>query len=369
MGELFILMKKKSVVAILAMMLSVALVLSGCSESKSPKDQLAAAIEKSADIKSYSLNGSMKIEDLQLPDEVMQEEGAAQALGLLTGAELSWTGAYQADPMLVELNMKISISGDLAMSFNLPMIMNEEKMWIKIPNIPMLGLPEELTSKFVEFNLKELAEQQGTEWPGAADMATTTKFANDLSGIFFKHIDEKTYLSEVKAKDVGISDDKDLKSIVQVHVMKDQVEPLVNTVLKNIAPEVIDLLAGNEEYRKLLELQPEDLDEAKKQLAEVKDEDVKEALAEFNEAVNTLDVTANLGINDKGYSSYTDATVKVGITEEGQSGSGTLKVVSEMTNINGDVKFEFGEPKAEDVISEEELNEQLGGMFGSMMME
>ena len=361
--------KKKSIAAVVAVLLSIALVLSGCSESKSPKDQLTAAMEKSADIKSYGLNGSLKIEDLKLPDEVMQEEGAAQALGLLTGAELSWTGAYKADPMLAEVNMKISISGDLAMSFNLPIIMNDKKMWMKIPNIPMLGLPEDLTDKFVEFDLEKLAEQEGTEWPGTADMKTTTKLANDVSGIFFKHIDEKTYLSEVKAKDAGIPDDKDLKSVTQVHLTKDQVEPLVNTIIKDIAPEVIELLAGNEEYRKILDVKPEDLDEAKKQLADVKDEDVKDALAEFDKAVNSMDVTANIGINKDGYASYTDLTLKGEITDEGQTGSGTIKLVSEMTDINGDVKFEFGEPKADQIITEDQLNNELGGMFGDLMTE
>lgn len=359
--------KTKSLVAVLALLLSIAFVLSGCSESKSPKDRLASAIEKSADIKSYGLNGSLKIEDLKLPDEVMKEDGAASALGLLTGAELSWTGAYRADPMLVELNMKISISGDLAMSFNLPVIMNEEKMWIKIPNIPMLGLPEDVVGKFVEFDLKQLAEQQGTEWPNATDMTTTTKLANDLSGIFFKHIDEKTYLSEVKAKDVGIADDKGLKSVVQVHVTKDQVEPLVNTVIKDIAPEVIDLLEGNADYQKVLDLKKEDLDDAKKQLADVKDEDVKSALDEFNKTVNSMDVTANIGINGDGYASYTDLTLKGEITDQGQTGSGTIKLVSEMTDINGDVKFEIGEPKADQILSQDQLNQELGGLFGGMM--
>lgn len=359
--------KKKSIAAVVAVLLSIALVLSGCSQSKSPKDQLTAAMEKSADIKSYGLSGSLKIQDLKLPDEVMQEEGAAQALGMLTGAELSWTGAYQADPMLVELNMKISISGDLAMSFNLPIIMNDKKMWVKIPNIPMLGLPEDLTEKFVEFDLAKLAEQQGTELPGAADIKTTTKLANDLSGIFFKHIDEKTYLSEVKAKDVGISDDKGLKSVMQVHVTKDQVEPLVNTMVKEVAPEVIELLAGNADYQKVLNLKQSDLDDAKKQLDDVKDQDVKDALAEFNKAVNSMDVTANIGINKDGYASYTDMTLKGEITDQGQTGSGTIKLVSEMTDINGDVKFEFGEPKADQIITEDQLNEELGGVFGDML--
>ncbi|MBB6694459.1 hypothetical protein H7B90_23985 [Cohnella xylanilytica] len=359
--------RSKSLLSVLSLFLTLALILSACSGgSKSPKDALQSAMEKSAEIKSYGLNGSLKIQDLKLPPEVMAEEGAAGALGLLQNAELSWTGAYRADPMLVELNMKVTISGDLAMSFQLPMVMTQEKMWIKVPNIPMLGLPEEVVGKFVEFDLKKLAEEQGTEWPADFNVGNTVKLSNDIYGIVFKHVDEKTYLSKPKAKDAGIPEDKKLKDIVQLHVTKDQVEPFVTTVVKNIAPEVIDLLSKNEEYRKMLQLEQSDLDDAKKELAEVKDQDIKDGLADFNKEVKSLDTTVNIGINDKGFASYTDMTLKAEIESEGQTGSGTIKVVSEMTDINGDPKFEYAEPKGDDVISMDKLNEIMGGMFGGI---
>ncbi|GIO16483.1 hypothetical protein J19TS2_60380 [Cohnella xylanilytica] len=357
--------RSKSLLSVLSLFLTLALILSACSGgSKSPKDALQSAMEKSAEIKSYGLNGSLKIQDLKLPPEVMAEEGAAGALGLLQNAELSWTGAYRADPMLVELNMKVTISGDLAMSFQLPMVMTQEKMWIKVPNIPMLGLPEEVVGKFVEFDLKKLAEEQGTEWPADFNVGNTVKLSNDIYGIVFKHVDEKTYLSKPKAKDAGIPEDKKLKDIVQLHVTKDQVEPFVTTVVKNIAPEVIDLLSKNEEYRKMLQLEQSDLDDAKKELAEVKDQDIKDGLADFNKEVKSLDTTVNIGINDKGFASYTDMTLRAEIESEGQTGSGTIKVVSEMTDINGDPKFEYAEPKGDDVISMDKLNEIMGGLFG-----
>ncbi|MBB6733996.1 hypothetical protein [Cohnella zeiphila] len=353
----------KSLAAVLSILMTLVLVLTGCSSSDSPKDSLQKAMEKSADIHSYELSGSLKLADLKLPEEVMQEEGAAGALGFLTNTEISWTGAYQADPMLMELTMKISISGDLAMSFQIPIIMNKEKMWIKIPNIPMLGLPEDMVGKFIELDLKQMAEDQGAEWPGNADVGNMTKLANDVYAIVFKHVDEKTYLSNPKPEDAGVPKDK-AKSVVQLHMTKDQVEPFVNTLVKDIAPEVIDLLAKNEQYRNMLQLKPEDLDEAKKQLSETGDQDIKDAMAEFDKSVKELDVTANIGIDKDGYASYDDLTVKANIEDNGQSGSGTLKIVTEMSNINGDVKFENGEPKADQILSEDQLNQALGGFFG-----
>ncbi|MBB6633275.1 hypothetical protein [Cohnella thailandensis] len=356
---------KRRFALVLSLVLSIAFVLSACSsDSKSASEKLLDSMEKSAEIKSYGLKGSLAIQDLNLPEEVMQEEGAAGALGLLQNAELSWTGAYRADPMMVELNMKISISGDLAMSFQIPIVMTEEKMWLKVPNIPMLGLPEDIVDKFVEFDLKELAEQQGTEIPSTMDVGLLTKFANDLYAIVFKHIDEKTYLSSKSVKDAGIPSDAGVKSVVQLHVTQDQVEPLVNTIIKDIAPEVIELLASNEEYRNMLQLETGDLDEAKKSLEETTDADVKDAMTEFNSAVKSLDAVANFGIDDKGYASYTDMVVKAEIEDNGQSGSGTIKVVSQMSDINADPKFEYGEPKAEDIVPMEDLMAMFGGYMG-----
>ncbi len=56
-------LKRKLGFAILAVMLMTAMVLSGCTKDKSPKDALQASISKSSDIKSYNFKGSMKFEE------------------------------------------------------------------------------------------------------------------------------------------------------------------------------------------------------------------------------------------------------------------------------------------------------------------
>ncbi|MBB6670189.1 hypothetical protein [Cohnella nanjingensis] len=351
--------RKNWLVALTALMMLV-LVLSGCSGSKSPQDTLQGAIKKSSDIKSYSMKGSLKVADLKLPEAVTADPDSSMALGILQNAELSWTGAYRKDPMLMEINLQIAIKGDLAMTFSLPIIMNEQKMWIKVPNIPIfgqMGLPEDIVGKFIEIDMKKLAEQQGTEMP-AMDIGQSQKLVNDLSAIVFKHIDEKTYLSKVSAKDAGIPDESKIKDVIQLHVTKDQVEPFIQTVVTKIAPEVIDLLSKNEEYRKMLQLKQEDLDKAKQELDKTKDEDLAKSMEDFKKDVKSLDIVVNTGVNGDGYASYSDATIKAEIDDNGQTGSGTLKVVSEMTDINGDVKL-MGEPKPEEIVPMDQLN-QLG---------
>ncbi|THF77149.1 hypothetical protein [Cohnella fermenti] len=359
---------KKSITVVLSLLVSIALVLSACSsDSKSSSEKLLSSFEKSADIKSYNLNGSLSIKDLKLSDALLQEEEAASALAMLQNAELSWTGAYRADPMMMELTLKISISGDLAISFQVPFIITQEKMWIKVPNIPMLSLPADIVGKYIEFDLKELAEQQGAELPAALDVGKAMELAKELFGIVLKHVDEKTYLSSPSAKDAGIPDSANVKDVVQLHIEKDQVEPFVQTLIEKIAPEMLDLLASNEEYRSLTQLTPEQIDEAKKQLSELDETELKDGLAEFDKSVKTFDVVSNIGIDKDGYASYSSSTIKFEAADGDQSGSGTLSLVSEQTDINGEPKFEIGgEPKAEEVIPLEELISLFGFSMDAM---
>lgn len=363
-GAFVILFTSKRLLAAVAALL-VLILLAGCTGSKSTEETLQDALKKSSQINSYSMKGSLQISDLKLPETADDGGYTSMVGGILSNAELSWTGGYRKDPMLAEINLQVAIKGDLAMTVTVPILMNKEKMWVKVPNIPMLGLPAEIVGKYIEVDLKKLAEQQGQEIQ-SLDIGTTQKLVNDVSAIVFKHIDEETYLKDVSAKDAGITADG-VDKVVQTHVTKDQVEPLIQTVVNEIAPEVIDLLSKNEEYRKMLKIEQSDLDEAKKSLAEAKDNDISKDLEEFKKSVQTLDILSNIGINGKGYVSYSDAKIAFAGSEDGQSASGTVKIVQELTDINGDVKLS-GEPKAEDVLTEDQLS-QLGlpGLSGGSL--
>lgn len=336
--------------------LLVMILLAGCSSSKSPEETLQDALKKSSQMTSYSMKGSLQLSDLKLPASAAEGDTTSMVSSMLSTAEISWTGGYRKDPMLAEVNLQIAIKGDLAMTITVPIIMNDQKLWVKVPNIPMLGLPAEIVGKYIEVDLKKLAEQQGEQMP-KLDIGTTQKLVNDVSAIVFKHIDEDTYLKDVSAKDAGIASDG-VQQVVQTHVTKDQVEPLIKTVVNDIAPEVIDLLSKNEEYRKLLKIEQSDLDKAKKDLSESKDGEISKNLEEFKKGVQTLDILSNIGIDGKGYVSYSDAKITFAGQDAGQSASGSVKVVQELTDINGDVKLS-GEPKAEEVLTEDQLN-QLG---------
>jgi hypothetical protein len=357
------LFKSKLTFAILAILLTVAVVLSGCTKDKSPKEALQASLSKSSDIKSYNFKGNMKFEDFNFPEKDMSANKAAAIINTLKSAELSWTGVYRADPMMMEMNLQLALKGDMAINFTIPIIITTEKVWIKIPNIPMLPIPEGLVGKFVELDLKKLAEQSGQPMP-SLDIGKSQKLINDVLAIAFKHIEEESYLSSVKVKEAGLPEGVDVDQVVQFHLNKEQIEPLVNTIIDKIAPEVIDLLISNEQYRNLLQLKPEDLDAAKKGLKDLKSGEVSKGLANMKKELKSLDIKAIIGIDKKEYPVYIDTTIKAAIESKDLTGSFAFKVVSQNSNINGEVKFEIGEPKGDAVITLDQLLAQLGGMFG-----
>jgi len=357
------LFKRKFGFAIVALLMTVALVLGGCTKDKSPKDALQASMSKSADIKSYNFKGSMVFEDFNFPAEGDSAAEAAAVLNLMKSAELSWTGAYRADPMMMELNLQLALKGDLAITFNVPVVMTEKKIWVKIPNIPMLPIPETVKDKFVELDLEELAKESGQPLPNM-DVAKSQKFSNDVMGILFKHLDEKTYLKSIKVKDAALPSDVNASQVVQFHLDQSQLEGFVNAVVEKIAPEIFELLSTNAEYRDMMQLKQEDLDEMKKDLEEVKSGEVSKTIDEIKKELKKLDITANFGIDKKDYPIYTDAKISAAIESEDLTGSVSIKIVSQTTGINEEPKFEIGEPKAEEVVTMEEVQAEMGGMFG-----
>lgn len=355
--------KSKLGFVILSILLTVAIVLSGCTKDKSPKEALQSSMSKSSEMKSYNFKGSLKFEDFNFPQQDMSASQAAAVINTLKSAELSWTGAYRVDPMLMEINLQLALKGDLAVTFNVPIVMNSQKIWVKIPNIPMLPIPQDVVGKFVEFDLKKLAEQSGKTMP-SMDVSKSQKLLNDVMAIVFKNVEEKDYLTAIKVKDAGLPADVVANQVVQFHMDKSQIEPFVNTVIDKIAPEVIDLLSKNEEYKNLLQLKQQDLDNAKKALGDVKGKQLTDGMAQMKKELKSFDIKANIGLDKNEYPVYTDATIKAAIESANLTGSLGIKVVSQMTGINSEVKFEIGEPKGADVITMDELQKKLGGMFG-----
>jgi len=345
---------KKALFRWLLLSAAVIVVLTGCSDGKPPKEALQNAVGKTADMKSYTFKGALAIDELSLPPDLL--EGNAAMLDMVKNASVTVDGAYQADPMQMEMNMSIALKGDLAFNLNVPIVLTEKKVWIKVPNIPGYDLGE-AKGKFLEIDVEELQQEQGID-ASATDVDTQRKLMEDVTGIVLKHFDGKDYFSEPKAADVpGLPEELKPDQIVKFGVTPDNFDATVETLVKKVAPEVIDLLLNNEKYRKALQLQETDLNKAKENLA--KEEEVDKQVAAFKESVKVNELSI-IGAIKKEFLVYQVVKANVDVTDNGQTSKVGMTVNTQYDNINEKVEFKTGIPT--ETIKLEEL---MGAVMGT----
>jgi hypothetical protein len=328
-------------------------VIAGCSSSKPPKEALQAAMAKMAEADSYKVKMSFGLDELELaPETAVQDDAAAAAMiGMLKGATVTVDAIYQKDPMRTDMNVEIVIPGDMEMKLTVPMILTEETLYVKVPQIPMLSLPETVTGKFIKIDLKELAEQQG----GAElDIAAQKKLGKELGAVLLKHFDEKTYFSEPKAEDAGLPEGLKADQIIAFEINESNYAQTVETVINQVLPELIDVLLANEESMKSLQLGKADVEKFKSEL-EANKAEILDVLKN-NVKVNTLKVT---GAIQDGYLVYEEGQVNVEATDK-ESGQ-KMKV-----GLHFDVSYsEIGKaPKFENEIPTDAITlDQLTQLF------
>ena len=340
----------RRIMPFIALILTALVVLAGCSSAEPPKEAIQQALGKSMEMKSYSFKGSLAINELDLPAEMLEGMDPSM-LDMVKNASLNVTGAYQEDPMKMEMKLELALKGDMAFNLHIPMVITQDKMWVKIPDIPMLPLGE-ASGKFIEIDMKQLAEEQGVEVPDL-DIQKQRKMVEDMTGILFKHFEEKDYFAEVKKEDMtSLPTDVKPDQIVKFFVTQETFEPMVMTLIDKVAPEVIDLIIANQEYMDTMQLTKEDLEEAKKELAEGDRGELRAGLDEFKEAVKVNELSLTTAIEGD-LPVYQEAKVNLDVTNEGQTAKIGLTFTSQYSNINKDVKFEIEIP--EDTMTIDEL--------------
>lgn len=291
-------MKKVQKIAVLLLAV-ILVVIAGCSSGKPPKAALQSAMTKISEADSYALKMSFGLDELEIPqDAAIEGDMAATAaiVGMLKDAAITVDAVYQKNPMRTDMNMQIVIPGDMEMKLTVPMIMTEETLYVKVPQIPMLPLPETITGKFIKIDLKELAEQQGA---ADIDVEAQQKLGKELGEVLLKHFDEKTYFSQPKAEDAGLPADYKADQVVAFEINESNYPQTVDTIVNKALPEVLDVLLKNEATLKTLTLEKADIEKFKTDL-EANKAEILDTLKN-NVKINTLKATA--AISD-GYLSY-----------------------------------------------------------------
>lgn len=349
------LMKRSTILLLVAALV----VLSGCSSSKSAKETMLSAMAKNQDVKSMTYTGKITLDELKLPQTAAGDSKlpatAPLVLSVLKGAVINLHGKVQKSPERAELTMDMTLgSGDLKLNLSIPMIITADKVWLKVPQVPGIPIPDTISGKFVEIDVKKLEQEQGK---GAVDLTAVQNIGQDLLKPLLDSLDEKTFFSEPKAADIsGLPEGQQADKFVRFSVDETNKEAAVTAVLEKAAPQIIDLLLSNEAYMKALQLTKEQLETAKKDLAD--GGKAKDAADTFKKSVkiNQLDVTG--GIKDD-YMTYEAINVKLESADADTAGLKLgMHVEMSFSDMNKEVKFDYELPK--DAIPVEQLQGMLG---------
>ncbi|WP_366291949.1 hypothetical protein [Paenibacillus sp. AN1007] len=289
-------------------------------------------------------------------------------MSMLKDAQLNVTGVYQSEPMQTEMTVGIELKGDMGMTFNIPMVMTKEKLYVKVPNIPFLPIPENIVNKFIEFDLKKLAEQEGTEFnPDAMDAAKTQKLSNEIMDAVLGEYDQQKFFKNLDTKDAKLPEGVDAKQVVQFSVNNDNVKEAVTVLVTKALPKVMDIVS-KEEYRDMLQLSQADIDKAKEDL-KITEADQAEMAKDLDKlknvlTINTFNIDFALDKND--FPVYQKMVADMLIKPEDTKDEVKLAFTGSntYTKINEKPAFKINIPTGDDVITMEEFEKMMNSSYG-----
>lgn len=350
-------MKQIQRLALIAIVLFT-MIIAGCSANTPPKEALQAATLKTMEATSYKMTTTLQLDELELPESVEFEEGMSTAAiaGIIKDATIKADAIYTKDPMRLDMNMEIILPGMMDMKLEIPMIVTDKVVYVKIPNIPMLGIPETIADKYVQIDVEELAAEQNAELN--MDLAEQQKLVQELSAALLKHFDEKTYFSELNAKDAGLPEGLKADQVVKFAISEENYAQTVETLVNNALPELLEVMLSNDSFLEYAQLEKADLEQAKADLETNKTEILN--VLQNNLKFNVLELTGAI----KGdYLVYQAGKIGLQVTDEESGLDATigLSVKSEYSELNEKVTFEQEIPT--DALTTDELTQLFGGMY------
>lgn len=346
---------KRVLLSALVIILTMAII-TGCGFGKKTANQvLQDALLKTSEMKSAAIDGVIEL-DLDLSSEVLSSLGPEEQMILETikNAKITYKGSYQVDPMQYEIivSADIPFSG-MKMQFDIPILITADKMWIKIPSLPVPGM-DQLADKFIEFDFEQLAELSGDPaFSYGVNSEVYAKFSQEVIPVFFKHFEE-SYFNKVDVKTLTLANNATAKDAVELKITQDNLKPFIKIAIEKVMPEMFDIMA-KDEYQKLFNLNAEMIAEAKKELT-VSSADLDEMLTEIEKTISNLTISTIFAIDKNGF--MPQQTVSISGTANIPELSGAinfnLKVIANSSKINETLTFENSFPPS-NIIPFEEL--------------
>lgn len=236
------------------------IVLSSCSSSKAPKDELLAAITKTMQANSYVMSMSMKLDELEVTpstDQQIKED----VVGLLKDAIINVDAVYVKEPIRTDLNVELILPSLLNLKLDLPIILTEEHLYMKIPDIPLMPLSESLSGEYVVIELKELAEQQ--ESAASLNLTASLGLTQEASLEMLKHFDEKKFFEMLESANASLPEGMKTDQVIQFVIHEGNYSDSVDIIVNEVIPGLLNLLLTNDAYFSVLQLDKAVIEERK----------------------------------------------------------------------------------------------------------
>ncbi|MBE3555322.1 MAG: hypothetical protein IMW85_10145 [Thermicanus sp.] len=362
-------MIRKSFLVSIILLLSLSL-LTACGDNRTASQILEDALKKNATVKSQSFNGFIEL-GLTFSDSFIQSAPPDEQaiLKSLKNIRLTYEGAMNAEPLEGEITFSTEIPiGDLKTKIDLPILIKEEKVWIKVPQLPIPEL-QNYAGKFIELDLEELEKLSGVETlpTDPAKIAENTKIMNkmyyeEIFPLFFKSYGE-TYFKKGDLKEVEVPKEIAAKQSVEFTLTQEQLEPFITSLLTDFAPKVLDIMAKTE-YQAVTNLTTDQLNEAKKSIEEAKSEWEKNK-GDLNKYIQNTSVKGVGVIDKEGYLAHTLFEIGADLSDPENPGTVSLKLKAQSSALNINQKPTFKNtipPSSGEIIPFQDLINGLGGL-------
>ncbi|WP_058303331.1 hypothetical protein [Gorillibacterium timonense] len=345
-------MVKKWLIPLFALILLLSM--TACGQNKTAYESLKQGSAKLAEADSFEYSGALA---LQLDTKSAAEAEETQVMQMLSNVEVKFSGVQYKKAKKASVNLELNLKGDMSFSLAIPVVVDNENIYVKIPQIPMLPLPEEITGKYVHLtkeDIEKLSAEAAQSKPDL-DPDKEKQLSKELGDVFAKHFKEDDQLVKVSRKKSSADVPDHVKQVIEYSITNDSFPLLVEKVVKNLIPDIITVL-NKPEYQEMTGVQADTLENYQKSLDGFTTDELKKQLT-VNEAI------AQFGLDGSGYLSYLRDKFDFTSTEEnGDKANTAFDLSFNATNINK-TKAEVVIPKKEETISLTELQEQFGTSF------
>ncbi|CCQ92392.1 exported hypothetical protein [[Clostridium] ultunense Esp] len=362
-------MIRKSLLVSIILLLALSL-LTACGDNRTASQILEDALKKNATVKSQSFNGFIEL-GLTFSDSLIQNAPPEGQLFLqsLKNFRLTYEGAMNTEPLEGEITLSTEIPfGDLKTKIDLPILIKEEKVWIKVPQLPIPDL-QNYAGKFIELDLKELEKLSGVDTlpTDPANIAENAKVMNkmyyeEIFPLFFKSYGE-TYFKKGDLNEVEVPKEIAAKQSVEFTLTQEQLEPFITSMLSDFIPKVLDIMA-KPEYRDVTKVTADQLNEAKKSIEEAKSQWEKNK-GNLNQYIQNLSIKGVSVIDKEGYLAHTVFDMGADLSDPENPGTVSIKLKAQSSSLNINQKPSFKNtipPSSGEIIPFQELINGLGGL-------